>query len=212
MPKSKRNKVVALTKVKKRPREDKDKLIEDIREAFEKYTRLYLVSIENERNNFLQEVRKQLRPGKLVCAKNKVMQLALGTSPENECHENVHKIAEKIAGQCALLFTDQGPDDVQRLFAEYRPSDFARSGAPAKETVMLPKGLDALAKLPHSIESHLRQLGLPTVLKEGKIHLLGDYTVCKAGEELSADAAQVLKLLDMKQAEFSLTVEDHWQK
>merc|ERR1711933_45369 len=78
--------------------------------------------------------------------------------------------------------------------------------------VALKKGPDALAKLPHSIEAHLRQLGLPTRLLEGKIHMLADHTVCKEGQELSADAAQVLKLLELKQAHFSMEVEAHWAK
>jgi len=212
MPKSKRAKVVSLTKVKKRPKEKKDDLIEDIRESCEKFSRVFLVSIENERNQFMQEVRKQLRPGKLVCTKNKVMQTALGTSPENECQDNIHKLSQMISGHCALLFTNQSPEEVEKIFAEYRPSDFARSGSNATGTVTLSRGTDALAALPHSIEAHLRQLGLPTVLKEGQIHLLGEHTVCTAGKELSADAAQVLKLLDIKQANFTLTVEAHWQK
>eukprot|EP00434_Breviolum_minutum_P027894 symbB.v1.2.024677.t1/scaffold2350.1/size109873/7 len=212
MPKSKRAKVVSLTKVKKRPKEKKDDLIEDIRDSCEKFSRVFLVSIENERNQFMQEIRKQLRPGKMVCTKNKIMQTALGTSPENECQDNIHKISQMISGHCALLFTNQSPEEVEKIFAEYRPSDYARSGSLATDTVTLPRGLEALAALPHSIEAHLRQLGLPTVLKEGQIHLLGEHTVCKAGQELSADAAQVLKLLNIKQAHFTLTVEAHWQK
>merc|ERR1712217_341959 len=99
------------------------------------------------------------------------------------------------------------PADVQAFFAEYRPVDYARTGFVAAETVTLPRGPDALAKLPHSIEAHLRALGLPTQLKEGKIHLLADHTVCRNGEELSADAAQMLKLLDIEQAQFIMTVE-----
>mmetsp|Transcript_2132 Transcript_2132/g.4886 ORF Transcript_2132/g.4886 Transcript_2132/m.4886 type:complete len:225 (-) Transcript_2132:337-1011(-) len=212
MPKSKRNKVITLTKVKKRPKEKKDELIDGIRESCEEFSRIFLVSIENERNQFMQEIRKRLRPGKLVCAKNKVMQTALGMSPESECQDNVHKIAEMINGHCALLFSNSTPEEVESAFAAYRPSDFARSGSLATDTVVLPKGTDALASLPHSIEAHLRQLGLPTVLKEAKIHLLGDHTVCTAGKELSADAAQVLKLLGIQQAQFTLSVEAHWQK
>merc|ERR1711976_292023 len=100
MPKSKRNKVVALTKVKKRPKDAKDKLIEEIRESCEKYSRVFLLSIQNESNSFLGEVRKRLRPGKLVCARNKVMQLALGTTPATECQDGIHQIAERITGQC----------------------------------------------------------------------------------------------------------------
>lgn len=212
MPKSKRNKVVSLTKVKKKDRDIKDKHIEEIRTACGKYSRVFLISIENERNTFMQEMRKQLRPGKIICAKNKVMQLALGTTPAQECQDNIHKIAKRITGHCGLLFTNKEPVEVQTLFANYRPLDFARSGATAVETVTLSKGPDALARLPHSIEAHLRQLGLPTMLREGVIHLLGDHTVCKEGQTISGDQAQILKLLEIKQAKFLLTVEAHWKK
>mmetsp|Transcript_123600 Transcript_123600/g.242498 ORF Transcript_123600/g.242498 Transcript_123600/m.242498 type:complete len:225 (-) Transcript_123600:215-889(-) len=212
MPKSKRNVKVSLTKTKKRPREKKDALIEEIRTCCEKYPRLYLLSLQNERNVFLQAVRQHFRPGRLICAKNKVMQLALGTSPESECQDGVHQVAEMITGPRALLFTDRAPAEVHSYFADYRPIDFARAGAQATETVVLPRGKDALANLPHSIEAHLRQLGMPTQLLEGKIHLLGDFTVCTQGKELTSDAAQILKLLDLKQAQFTMNVECHWHK
>mmetsp|Transcript_49310 Transcript_49310/g.107348 ORF Transcript_49310/g.107348 Transcript_49310/m.107348 type:complete len:225 (-) Transcript_49310:173-847(-) len=212
MPKSKRNKVISLTKTKKMVRENKDKLIDEIRQCAEKYSRVFLLSLENERSSYLQEVRKRLRPGRLICAKNTVMQLALGTSPETACQDNIDKLAEKISGHCGILFTEQTPADIQSFFAEYRPLDYARSGATATETVVLPRGMDALAHLPHSIEAHLRQLGLPTRLLDAKIHLLGEHTVCTAGKELSSDAAQILKLLEIKQARFTVTVEAHWTR
>mmetsp|Transcript_19405 Transcript_19405/g.45130 ORF Transcript_19405/g.45130 Transcript_19405/m.45130 type:complete len:225 (-) Transcript_19405:136-810(-) len=212
MPKNKRNRVVSLSKVKKKEKSAKDKLIDSIRDACEKYSKVYLLSLENERTQFLQEVRKQLRPSMLICARNKVMQVALGTTPEKECQDGIHKLASQISGQCALLFTEKPLPEVQSFFANYRPCDFARSGAVATETVTLTRGVDALSKLPHSIEAHLRQCGMPTRLMEGKIHLLGDHTVCKEGKELSSDAAQVLKLLDIKQATFVMAVEAHWTK
>jgi len=212
MPKSKRNKVITLSKVKKKSRDEKDKHIDEIRASCEKYKRVFLISIENERNTFMQDVRKRVRPGKIIYAKNKVMQLALGMTPAQECQDNIHKIANRISGPCALLFTDKEPVEVQNLFAEFRPLDYARHGATAIETVTLSKGPDALARLPHSIEAHLRQLGLPTQLREGRIHLLGDHTVCKEGQVISADVAQILKLLEIKQAKFMLTVEAHWKK
>eukprot|EP00421_Protoceratium_reticulatum_P052105 CAMPEP_0168437960 /NCGR_PEP_ID=MMETSP0228-20121227/41714_1 /TAXON_ID=133427 /ORGANISM="Protoceratium reticulatum, Strain CCCM 535 (=CCMP 1889)" /LENGTH=224 /DNA_ID=CAMNT_0008452211 /DNA_START=57 /DNA_END=731 /DNA_ORIENTATION=+ len=212
MPKSKRNKVVALTKVKKRPKDKKDKLIEEIRDTAGKFSNCFLLSIENERNAFLQVVRSKLRPGKLICAKNKVMQLALGTTPASECQDNIHEIATRISGPCGLLFTDQKHEEVAQVLADYRPVDYARSGAIATETVKLEKGLDALARLPHSIEHHLRQLGLPTQLRDGKIHLLGDHEVCTKDKELTSDTAQVLKLLEIKQAQFLMSIEARWTR
>mmetsp|Transcript_7895 Transcript_7895/g.21747 ORF Transcript_7895/g.21747 Transcript_7895/m.21747 type:complete len:227 (-) Transcript_7895:97-777(-) len=215
MPKSRKNKVVSLTKVKRKPgekRDKKDKLIDQVRSHAAKFPRAYLMSISNSRTTAIQELRAKFRPGVLVCAKNTLMKRALGTSASTECEDGIHKLALKMEGLCSVLFTTLELADVQDILAEHRPVDFARGGAVATQTVVLPKGVEALSALPHSIELHLRQLGLPTRLLEGKIHLLGDHTVCTEGKELSPDAAQVLKLLNIKQAELKFTVEAHWSK
>lgn len=50
MPKSKRNKVVNLTKVKKQGREGKEVLVEKIQDAFGEFDNSYVVSFENMRS------------------------------------------------------------------------------------------------------------------------------------------------------------------
>jgi mRNA turnover protein 4 len=47
-------------------------------------------------------------------------------------------------------------------------------------------------QFPHSMENQLRNLGLPTLLKGGTIHLMGDTTVCTKGVPLTVEAAQLL--------------------
>lgn len=45
----------------------------------------------------------------------------------------------------------------------------------------------------HSMEPMLRtQLGLPTALKKGVIHLIKDYTVCTEGTALTPEQARIL--------------------
>lgn len=44
--------------------------------------------------------------------KNKVMAYALGKSAQEEIHNNLHKLAMKIEGQCGLLFTNRPVDNV----------------------------------------------------------------------------------------------------
>merc|ERR1719217_473012 len=133
-------------------------------------------------------------------------------TPECECQDNIHKLAQRISGHCAILFTDSPVTKVREYFEEYQPSDFARCGAVATETVVLPAGPDALANQPHSIEAHLRQIGLPTQLQNGKVILLGKHTVCKEGKEITADQAQVLKLIEKKMANFSMTILAKWTR
>ena len=50
MPKSKRNKVVALTKVKTKGRAGKEDLVTKVREAVEEYKNAFVVSFENIRS------------------------------------------------------------------------------------------------------------------------------------------------------------------
>ncbi len=42
------------------------------------------------------------------------------------------------------------------------------------------------------MEQHLRSLGLPTILKDGKIQMLSDYTVCTPTKPLTVDQCQLL--------------------
>ena len=49
-----------------------------------------------------------------------------------------------------------------------------------------------LKQFSHSMEPHLRKLGLPTSLQKGVIMLLNDYTVCKEGDNLTSEQASLL--------------------
>ena len=60
MPKSKRTKVFNLTQVTKKNREQKEKLFENIRECIPNYQHCFVFSIDNMRNNYLKDVRKEL--------------------------------------------------------------------------------------------------------------------------------------------------------
>jgi mRNA turnover protein 4 len=60
MPKSKRNRVVHMTQVSKKTREQKDALFSSIREAVPEFQHCFVLSVENMRNNHLKEVRRDL--------------------------------------------------------------------------------------------------------------------------------------------------------
>lgn len=60
MPKSKRNRVVNLTQVNKKTREQKDKLFSNIRESVPQYQHCFVFGVNNMRNNYLKEVRHEL--------------------------------------------------------------------------------------------------------------------------------------------------------
>jgi len=210
MPKSKRNRLVSLTSTKKKSfSEIKEKLVQKVRDSCDEFERAFIFSVQNMRNSKLKDVRQQWKDSRFFFGKNKVMAIGLGMSKETEYKDNLHKLSDRLYGQCGLLFTNRPRNEVLKWFEEYYETDFARSGNIASETIVLDAG--PLTQFAHSIEPHLRLLGMPTSLQKGVVTLLKDYEVCKEGTPLTSEQARILKLLGNEMAEFKITIEAVWE-
>ena len=140
MPKSKRAKVVALTKVKSKGREGKEKLVEKVQDAVNDYRHAYVVSFENIRAGPFKALAHKLKEdSKFFLGKNKVVQVALGKSPETEVADNSHLLSNYMKSQVCLVFSNKGKDELEQTFKEEaeKIEDFATSGMPAAYTVHL---------------------------------------------------------------------------
>lgn len=65
---------------------------------------------------------------------------------------------------------------------------------------------------PHSLEPHLRSLGLPTSLQKGVPVLTSPHTVCKEGETLQTNQAALLKQLGYQMAQFKVVLASAWER
>lgn len=151
------------------------------------------------------------------------MSRALGTDPSSAVAENIHLLSPHISGSVALLFTNRTPTEITEYFSTFTPVDFARAGAVASRTFVIPPGVvyatggtvpaEHDVPLGHTIEPELRRLGVPTRMVRGKV-VLGDvdgqtgegYTVCKEGETLDSRQTRLLKLFDQCLSEFKVRV------
>lgn len=211
MPKSKRDKKVSLTKTDKKGLAWKQQIIEDIRRCVEKYPNIFVFSVQNMRNNILKELRNEWKKNsRFIFGKNRIMQIGLGRTEAEEVHQELHKVSRKLLGQCGLLFTEKSKEEVLEWAKNYSADEFARSGFVATETVVLPAG--PLPDFAHSMEPHLRSLGMPTKLEKGVITLYSDYTVCTESNVLTPEQARILKLLNKPMAKFRLTIKCSWNK
>lgn len=213
MPKSRRDRTYALTKTnKKHGLEHKEKIIEQVRNYCTQYERIFLYSLENTRNNHLKELRSAFKAdSRFYQGKNKLTQLALGKSEENETLPGLHKISEQMVGEVGLLFTDRSTAEVIEFFNKFNKATFARAGDIACATVKIEAG--PLPQFSHAIEGHLREkLKFPTMLKDGTVTLMKDVFLAKAGDRLTPDNCRLLKLFGCAIADFNLKLVNKWEK
>ena len=126
MPKSKRNKVVSLTKVKKKGREGKEDLVTKVHEGISEYKNSYVISFQNIRAGPFKMLAHKMRDhSKFFLGKNKVMQVALGKTPEDEPADNSHLLSKYLHGQVCLLLSNKSPKELETIFKAEAVEDFA---------------------------------------------------------------------------------------
>lgn len=211
MPRSKRDKKVSLTKTDRKGLAWKQQIIEDIKRCVEKYPNIFIFSVQNMRNNLLKDLRQEWKTNsRFFFGKNRIMQIGLGRNEAEEIEPGLHKLSKRLSGQCGLLFTTKEKSEVIEWSKNYWAIEYARSGFIATDTVILPEGpLDDFA---HSIEPHLRSLGMPTKLHKGIVTLCSEFTVCEKGKILKPEQARILKLIARPMAKFRLQIKCAWSK
>nr|XP_018899563.1 PREDICTED: mRNA turnover protein 4 homolog [Bemisia tabaci] len=200
------------TEVKKKGKELKSKLINEIRNALNDYEHIFLFNLINMRSNKVKELRNHWKKNsRFFFGKSRVMAVALGRTAEAESLENIHKIGKRIKPHCGLMFTNESKEKVIDWFKRYNMSEYPKAGFIPSSTLTLPAG--DIPTLGASQEPYLRvKLGLPTLLKNGVIHLLSDYTLCKKDKPVSPEQAKLLKLLGHKIATFKINLKYVWSR
>nr|CDP32281.1 Putative mRNA turnover protein 4 [Podospora anserina S mat+] len=231
MPKSKRAKVYHLTQVSKKTRENKDKLFANIRDAIPEFQYCWVFSVDNMRNNYLKDVRRELSDSRLFFGKTKLTLRALGSTPEEAQADGIHLLAPYLTGSVGLIFTNRTPEEIKSYFESLTQVDFARAGSVATRDFVIPKGLvystggevpkEHDVPVAHTLEPELRRLGVPCRMVKGKVCLGVDeegngfqeegYTVCKEGEVLDSRQTRLLKLFSVCMAEFKVELLAVWK-
>jgi mRNA turnover protein 4 len=153
-------------------------------------------------------------PTRIFLGKNKLMQIALGKTPEDEYSDNLRHVASKISESVGLLCTSKSKQDVQEYFSDLAEPDFARAGFVAPRDVFVTN--EMLSNYPVSmVEQQFRKQGLPVKIDNGKIVLLDgkpQHRLCKEGETLSPEKCKALSHFDIKLAEFRVRLVCCWSK
>lgn len=209
---------VPLTQTAKKTRDHKAGIIQDVRTNIDEQDSVYVFSYENMRSNKFKKIRldfrepdKEGKRSRIFLGKNKLMQIALGKSPEDEYSENLRHVSKLLTGNVGMLFTSKPDDEVQKYFADFAEDDFARAGATAPREVTANN--EMLYNFPTSMVEQFRKMGLPIDVNNGKLELMGGkekHTICKKGAELSAEDCKLLTQFGIKLTEFRVNLVCRW--
>ena len=107
-------------------------------------------------------------PSRIFLGKNKLLQIALGKTPEDEYADNLRHVSKEISESVGVLFTSRSKEGVEKYFSDLVEPDFARAGCISSRDVFITN--EMLANHPVSMmEQQFRKQGLPVKIDNGNL-------------------------------------------
>lgn len=187
-------------------KQDKPKFVDELTRMIDSYSVIGVLNMHKLPSRALQQMRESMRSTTIIrMGKKSLIKKALAGSKKNK----IKVLEEKLSGEPALLLTNENPFRLFRLLKENRTPAAAKPGDMAIKDIVIIQGSTNLPPGP-SI-STLQKVGLKTSVQGGKIAVMHDKVVCKAGEKITHVVADVLSLLKMEPMEIGLDLAYVWE-
>jgi len=180
---------------------EKEALVDSTMKLLDEYKLIGAADLTKVGSGMLQDLRKQLRGQVTIRGiKNTLMRIAM----EKAGLEGTQDFLEKIKGQNIYIFSNGNPFRLAMTLHKNKVRVFAKTGDTALGDLTIPSGNTGLS--PGPIISKFGALGIRTRIEAGNIWVVVDTEVAKAGEEISADLADLLTRLGIRASEMGLEI------
>lgn len=180
----------------------KVQMYQQIQEIPKKYNVIALVRMEKVRSSQLLPLRKKFKGEvEIISIKDKVAQKALAGVKI----PGIEKLAEKLVGQCVLMFTNMSPFKLNILLGKNKIMMAARGGDIASKEVIIKAGNTGIT--PGPILTDFKEAGVATKIDQGTIWITKDSTAAKKGDVISAKLSTLLSKLDVKPVEAGISLD-----
>jgi large subunit ribosomal protein L10 len=187
-------------------KDDKPKIVHELSHLIDSYSVIGVLNMRKMPARALGQMKESMRGQAVIRMSRKTLiKKALHASKK----ENVKLIEGKLTEVPALLMTNENPFRLFKLLKDNRTPAAAKPGDIALSDITIQKGSTNLPPGP-SI-SVLQKVGLKTSVQAGKIAVMADKVVCKAGEKVSQELADVLSLLKIEPMEIGLDLAFVWE-
>ena len=179
----------------------KAQMYQQLQELPSKYKVVALVRMEKVRSSQLLPLRKKFKGEvEIVSIKDKVAQKSLSTLKI----PGIEKLAEKLVGQCVLMFTNMSPIKLNILLGKNKIMMAARGGDKASIDVVIKAGNTGIT--PGPILTDFKEAGVSTKIDQGTVWITKDSIAAKKGDVISGKLATLLSKLDVKAVEAGIVL------
>ena len=179
----------------------KARQVEEIKKLLAQYRVIGIASLEKVRAAQLQELKRKLE-------KEVVMKVFKNTLVKRAIDElgdpKLKKLEEYLTGPNIFLFTNMNPFRLSLLLEKNKVMAVAKAGDKASFDVVVPAGNTGLS--PGPVISQFSAVGIPTRIESGSVWINKDTLVCKKGEVISLQLANILSKLGIKAVEIGLSL------
>ena len=179
----------------------KARQVEEIKKLLSQYKVVGIASLEKVRAAQLQELKKKLEKQVYMRVfKNTLVKRAI----EELNDSRLKKLEEYLTGANIFLFTNMNPFKLSILLEKNKVKAIAKAGDKAVNDIIVPAGNTGLP--PGPVISQFSAVGIPTRIESGSVWINKDTLVCKKGEVISLQLANILSKLGIKAVEIGLTL------
>jgi len=165
----------------------KKEAVQKVKDLISEYPLVGVVNMANLPAPQLQRMREKLRDTVVMyMAKKRLIKLVL----EDADKEGIQELEPYLKGIPALLFSSENPFKLYSIIQKNKSKAAAKAGQEAPNDITVSAGPTSFA--PGPIISELGGLGLKTKVEDGKIHIIKDHVIVKEGEEITAQALDLI--------------------
>jgi large subunit ribosomal protein L10 len=187
-----------MKKGREQVRPDKIKAVEDLASLMTKYPLIGVLSLYKTPASALQKIKMNLKGKAMIkVAKKTIILFAMEKA-------NKQNLKESVGDYPALIFSNENPFKLYMKIQKQRVPAPAKPGDVPEEDIEVKAGPTDL--MPGPAISTLTKVKLPAKVEGGKIAIMKDKVVCKAGEKVSLELASALQLLKLEPMEVGLNV------
>ena len=186
---------------------EKTETVQETVELLKEYDVIAAADLNKVTSAMLQDMRRQLR-GRLrfKVLKNTLMRISM----EEAGKESYDAFIEQAAGPNVFMFTNGNPFRVAMELDANKVKVFAKAGDTATDDIVLAAGNTGLS--PGPLIGKFGALGVMTRIEAGNIWVAQDSTVCRAGDPINEDLADLLQRMSIRVSEMGLRVKTVYER